>query len=177
MDIWSTLKGVVAKGAPILANAIVPGSGGLAASILGDVLGVDASDPQGLLQAAQNASPEQWVELKKAQMKHEIDLVSISADLDKAYLADRQNARGRDVELKAAGYSNWRADVLALLSIIGLLALIFTVIFAEIKQGAARDTLLVLSGTLIAIVKDVYQFEFGSSRGSKEKDAKGIPLA
>jgi len=170
MDIWNTLKGVVAKGAPILANAIIPGSGGLAASLIGNAFGVDHEDPQALLTAVQNASPEQWAELKKAQMQHQTELAQISAELDKAYLADRQNARGRDIDLKKAGYSNWRADVLALSAIGGLLALIFTVIFAKIEAGPARDTLLVLSGTLIAIVKDVYQFEFGSSRGSKEKD-------
>lgn len=171
MDIWETLKGVVKKGAPILANAIIPGSGGLAASLIGDALGVDSNSPQAMLEAVQQASPEQWLALQKAQMENKAHLARISADLDKAYLADRQNARGRDIELKKVGYSNWRADVLALASIAGLLALIFTVIFAEIKAGPARDTLLVLSGTLIAIVKDVYQFEFGSSRGSKEKDA------
>jgi hypothetical protein len=39
----------------------------------------------------------------------------------------------------------------------------------SIPEGPTRDILLILSGALVAIVKDVYGFEFGSSRGSEAK--------
>ena len=66
--------------------------------------------------------------------------------------------------------SNWRADTLAEGAMVGLIALILTLLFVPLPDGPARDTLLLLAGALVTIVKDVYTFEFGSSRGSKEKD-------
>mgnify|MGYP003645289931 CR=1 FL=1 len=89
----------------------------------------------------------------------------------KLHLEDRSNARGRDVAYVEAGRYNWRGDVLAIAAIVGLIGLIWTLLFVSIPDGPARDILLILSGALVAIVKDVYGFEFGSSRGSKEKDA------
>lgn len=86
------------------------------------------------------------------------------------YAKDRKNARDRDLEVRKISGSNWRADVLAIMSMVGLVALIWALLFINIPAGPARDILLVLSGALVAIVKDVYQFEFGSSRGSKEKN-------
>jgi hypothetical protein len=85
------------------------------------------------------------------------------------YAKDRANARNRDIEVRKLSGNNWRADILAVMSIVGLIGLIWTLLFVAIPDGPARDILLVLSGALVAIVKDVYQFEFGSSRGSKEK--------
>jgi len=65
---------------------------------------------------------------------------------DAMYLVDRQNARARDTEYVKAGRQNWRADVLAVLAV------------------------MFVAGVLAAAVRDVYSFEFGSSRGSRDKD-------
>lgn len=190
MDIWGALKGVVAKGAPILANAIIPGTGGLAASLIGEALGVDSNDPQAMLEAVQNASPEQWADLQKAQMEHKTDLARISADLDKAYLGDRQDARDRDLEMRKAGYENKRADLMILGDIVGLLACLGAMLYITWlgvsggESGQANPIIMAINGPLGMLtqqfangLRDAHQFEFGSSRGSKEKDlnAKAQP--
>lgn len=87
-------------------------------------------------------------------------------------LQNLQSARQRDVELNKTRGNNWRADVLAISAIAGLIALIYTLLFVDIEAGPARDTLIMLSGALVVITKEVYGFEFGSSRGSKDKDRK-----
>jgi hypothetical protein len=92
-----------------------------------------------------------------------------SEDLEKAYLADRASARNRDLGLAQAGRRNLRADILAYAAIGGLISLIWALLVRQIPDGPTRDILLILSGALVAIVKDVYGFEFGSSRGSEEK--------
>ena len=92
-----------------------------------------------------------------------------SNDLEKAYLADRASARSRDLGLAQAGRRNTRADVLAYAAIGGLISLIWALLVRQIPDGPTRDILLILSGALVAIVKDVYGFEFGSSRGSEVK--------
>ncbi|MBL4940326.1 MAG: hypothetical protein JKY81_01535 [Colwellia sp.] len=96
----------------------------------------------------------------------------LDVELEKAYLADRQNARQRDIAMMNSGKHNWRGDILAFASIAGLIAALAFAFFIPMESGPARDLILILGGALITIVKDVYGFEFGSSRGSKEKDAQ-----
>lgn len=111
------------------------------------------------------ADPALALEFEKAVMAQETALEAL-------FQEGVKDARRRDVEVrKLTGGTNWRADVLAVGALVGLIGLIWTLLFVNIPAGPARDVLLVLSGALVAIVKDVYQFEFGSSRGSKAKDA------
>jgi hypothetical protein len=92
------------------------------------------------------------------------------ADLDKAYLADRANARGRDVAMVQAGRYNWRGDLLALLAVAGLVVCVWFVARDSDMPERAVNAIMFVAGVLAAAVRDVYGFEFGSSRGSKEKD-------
>lgn len=112
--------------------------------------------------SAVRADPALALKLEQAYMRHVVEL-------EQLYMDGVKDARARDVELRKIGGGNWRADVLAVGALAGLIGLIWTLLFVHIPDGPARDTLLILSGALVAIVKDVYQFEFGSSRGSKEK--------
>ena len=93
----------------------------------------------------------------------------LEGELEKAYLADRQDARERDIAMMNSGKHNWRGDILAFAAIAGLIAALAFAFFIPMESGPARDLILILGGALITIVKDVYGFEFGSSRGSKEK--------
>lgn len=120
------------------------------------------------------ADPDEAARLIQADselaLRYREALARIEAEMDRAYLADRADARTRDVAIVKLAGGNLRADVLALGALFGLIALTYTLLFVPIPDGPARDVLLLLSGALVAIVKDVFAFEFGSSRGSKEKD-------
>ena len=103
------------------------------------------------------------------QLAFQQAMAAQAEDLEKAYLADRASARTRDVALAQAGRRNFRADILAYAAIGGLISLIWVLLVHSIPEGPTRDILLILSGALVAIIKDVYGFEFGSSRGSQDK--------
>ena len=90
----------------------------------------------------------------------------------KAYLADTQSARERDKAFLAAGRRNTRGDVLAY-GALGALLLCILALFAFDVPTSSRDLLLVTLGALVAIVKDVYGFEYGSSKGS-ERNAQAV---
>lgn len=92
------------------------------------------------------------------------------ADLDKAYLADRQNARGRDVALAQAGRYNWRADILAFLAVGGLVLCVYFIARDAGLPERAVNAIMFVAGVLASAVRDVYGFEFGSSRSSRNKD-------
>lgn len=94
-------------------------------------------------------------------------------DLERAYLADRQDARKRDLGVIASMGRNRRGDNLAYLAAFALLASIVC-LFLPITIPEANEKLLYLAiGALIVIVKDVYGFEFGSSKNS-ERSAQAL---
>lgn len=123
---------------------------------------------------AGTTSPEEAIKIFQADKEKawafKIAIIASEKDLEMAFLADRQSARNRDIEFIKAGVQNKRADILAALAILTLMGCILILFFREIPEGPGRDILLMLIGALIAIVKDVYSFEFGTSRSSKDKD-------
>lgn len=113
-----------------------------------------------------------------AQLAQQFNLEVLKADTDlqKAFLTDRQDARARDVEFLKAGLKNQRGDVLAYSAVslfAGCLVLLFNPFHVFSIQAEARDLLLVFVGILGGIVKDVYGFEFGSSK-SGERNAQAV---
>lgn len=125
--------------------------------------------------AALQADPALAVEYRKAVMASE-------ADLDKAYLADRQDARRRDVALAEAGVKNSRANWMVFMAAAGTICgFVGMCVLGYLKarhSAALNDgvfgALLAQLSTITAYfglcLRDAFQFEFGSSRGSKDKD-------
>jgi hypothetical protein len=98
-------------------------------------------------------------------------VIQVEAEIELAVMKDRQDARLRDVALVNAGRSNVRADVMVIAAAVGLmLCLASLACFSEALPGEAIGIISTISGIFGACLKDAYTFEFGSSRGSKEKD-------
>lgn len=87
-------------------------------------------------------------------------------DLEKAYLTDRQSARSRDTAIQVATGRNRRGDILATIAVTGFFAVFGMLFFGPEISSGERDLILVMAGALIGILKDVYGFEFGSSKDS-----------
>jgi len=171
-DIWDTIKkGVADIGVPLLANAIVPGSGGFASSLVKKVLGVESGTEAEMIEAIANATPEQVIQLKELEIKHEERLIELSVETDKMYLKDVQNARNREIEIKKAGGSNWPMYTLGSLITIGFFALVGILLFKETAIPAgSREVAFMLFGTLSTGFGSVIAYFFGSSKGSSEKN-------
>ena len=115
-------------------------------------------------QAALQADPALALQFKAA-------VLASDTELEKAYLADRQNARERDVKLAQAGQTNARANWMVVMDVIGLVACL--AVLALFRQEIPSEVvgLLTTISTLFGLcLRDAHQFEFGSSRGSREKD-------
>ncbi|WP_153114589.1 hypothetical protein [Rhodocyclus tenuis] len=93
------------------------------------------------------------------------------ADLERAYLDDRKDARSRDVALHQAGYANKRADLMVVFDAVGLIACLI-VLFAFRKEmpGEVVGLISTIASIFGLCLRDAHQFEFGSSRGSRDKD-------
>lgn len=100
---------------------------------------------------------------------------------DRIYLADRQDARKRDVALAQSGHRNKRADFMVAMAalgtaggFIGMLALGYLKAkypdaISEGVFGALLAQLSMITSFFGLCLRDAFQFEFGSSRGSAEK--------
>lgn len=98
-------------------------------------------------------------------------IIQVEAEIELAVMKDRQDARLRDVALVNAGRSNVRADVMVIAAATGLiLCLASLAYFSHELPGEAVGIISTIAGIFGACLKDAYTFEFGSSRGSKEKD-------
>lgn len=108
----------------------------------------------------------------EAQERYRMAVLAADERLEAAYLADRASARARDVEVRrVSGGRNVRADVMIVGVVVGLLACLATlVLWREAIPGEVVGIVSTIAGIFGACLRDAFQFEFGSSRGSKEKD-------
>lgn len=110
-------------------------------------------------------------------------VLQVEADLDKAYLADRADARAREVALAQAGQRNTRADMMVRWAAIGTAGGFFAMVILGVLKARYPDginegvfgALLAQIATITSFfglcLRDAYQYEFGSSRGSADKSA------
>jgi hypothetical protein len=92
------------------------------------------------------------------------------ADLEKAYLADVQSARGRDIELAKAGIHNYRANVLAAAALLLVVICLFIVVWSSGASEFAKATISLILGRALGWVEQLFSFEFGTTRANKTKD-------
>jgi hypothetical protein len=99
-------------------------------------------------------------------------ILQIDADLEREHLHDRQDARARDVALRQVnGDRNIRADIMVISAALGLVFCLCSLAYYSTElPGEAVGIISTIAGIFGACLKDSYAFEFGSSRGSKEKD-------
>ena len=117
----------------------------------------------------------QEAKLKLAEMAQtgELARMTSEADVTKAFLADQQSARDRDKAFLAAGKKNSRGDFLAYAAIGALIGTIAILFLVPNIPPTSEKLLYVVLGALITIVKDVYGFEFGSSKDS-QRNAQAV---
>ena len=103
-------------------------------------------------------------EFKKAVLKAE-------TEIELAILKDKENARTRDIAIINSGRKNNRADIMVVSAAFGLIGCLITIVLYQDKlPGEAVGIISTIAGIFGSCLKDAYNFEFGSSRGSKEKD-------
>lgn len=138
------------------------------ANLVDQVKGQPASMAEAKL-AAEMAKlpPETLIAFEQVKVR----LAEIEKEREANRLADVQSARARDVELRKAGHDNRRADVMVIGVVIGLITCLAVLIFFRKDiPGEAVGIISTIAGIFGSCLKDAFAFEFGSSRGSKEKD-------
>lgn len=105
---------------------------------------------------------------------HEFRMQAAQIDLELARIdhTNTADARARDTAMIKAGRINRRADVLAYASLAGLFGLIVLIVVVKPSDPWVQGMVGAVVGFLTKAALDVFNFEFGSSRGSKNKEAQ-----
>ena len=151
------LKNLVGAVAPTIGTALGGPMGNMAMGKIAEVLGV-SNNQKSIQQAMQNATPEQMLELKKAEQEFEVQMKELEVDVFKLETQDKQNARGMFSK-------DWTARIIALVTIGGFLGYIFLVTLQPPEQNSEALINLVL-GYLGGLASAIISFYFGASHSN-----------
>lgn len=154
--------GLVSRFAPGLVRRI---AGERAGEVVESVLGIGQAltgsrDPEAI-QAALEADAAKAHEFR-------MQTAELEVELEKAYLADRQDARDMRLKLAELGKTDWMMYAVGGVVIAGFVATVLAAFFASLTPEQ-RYMVFSLAGLLGGMAGQVVSYFFGSSRGSAEK--------
>ena len=148
------LTNIIGSVAPTLGTALGGPLGGMAGDVISKVLGVD-NNPASLEKAIATATPEQLLEIKKAEKDFEAKMKALDVDLYKLETQEKQDAR-------KTFSKDWTARIIGIAMIGGFLGYIFLVTLQPPEQNSEALINLVL-GYLGGLASAVISFYFGAS--------------
>ena len=155
------LKNLVGTVAPTIGTALGGPMGGMAANMIADVLGCD-NDPKSIQKAMDSATPEQMLELKKAEAEFEVKMKELEVDIFKLEVADTQDAR-------KTFSKDWTARIIGIAVIGGFMGYIFLVTIQPPEQNSEALINLVL-GYLGGLASAIISFYFGASNTTNKDE-------
>lgn len=160
-------KGIVGTVAPALATALGGPLAGVAVKTIADrVLGKPAASEADVAAAIESgASPELLLKLKQADQDFAKAMADAGIKLEELEVQDRASARAMQMATR-----DWVPGALAVVFVAGFFVLLALMMRTQIPTEN-RDLLIAMVGTLGGAVMTILTFYFGSSRGSREKDA------
>jgi len=148
------LSNIVGSVAPTLGAALGGPLGGMAGDVISKVLGVE-NNPASLEKAIATASPEQLMEIKKAEIAFEKQMKELDVDIYKIEAEEKKDARKHFSK-------DWTARIIGIAMVGGFLGYIFLVTLQPPEQNSEALINLVL-GYLGGLASAVISFYFGAS--------------
>lgn len=175
-------KSVIASVAPTIATMLGGPLAGVAVKTIGDkLLGNPAATPADVEQAMATASPDTLIKLKQIDADLQKQLSDNGIKIDEMSEADVANARAREIAIRDR--TPERLAWTTILGFIGMSAGIIAALFYEpdkadkLLTGSAGLFLGTVFGYLANDAKQAAAYYFGSSIGSKDKDATLAEIA
>lgn len=126
---------------------------------------------------ADNPSETDIGKLRQLQYEHEERLLELGIekarqDLEsfKAEAQDRDSARGRDAEFIRRGAHNWRADIMVAVAAVAVAWMVYLVWSSKDLDEYVKGIVTLVLGRFLGYLDNIYSFEFGTTRGSQNKD-------
>lgn len=120
------------------------------------------------------AKAEAQAKLMELAQKGELANLQAEVDFAKIDAGDRDSARNRESEMAKADVWSLTKNINTVLAIgvISLSFVLFAVLMTIEVKSMAKDILIYILGVLSAALTQILSFYFGSSQGSKNKQAE-----
>jgi hypothetical protein len=161
MNILSELLPI---GASILGGPLA----GVATKWLADKLSASSETVEAISDSLAGVSPETRIKLEQDFIKWHILEQNKMWELE---LKDKESARARDSTYVVSGTRNYRADVMFVLAVGIICGLVWIVWQDSNLNEYVKGIFTLVLGRFLGYLDNIYNFEFGSTRGSKAKDA------
>ncbi len=164
MPIPALLAPLMAQGLSLIGNAVM-------------AKGKDWVEEKTGVKIEPNMSDKDLLTLKQYEMDHEEELLRLRIEDNKLDLEafreevkDRDSARERDVEFIKRGMTNNRANFMFFLAVVMVGVLVWIVWKDQNINEYVKGIFTLVLGRFLGYLDNIYSFEFGTTRGSKEKD-------
>ena len=146
----------------------------LAGDKAGDVAERVVAAAQTLTGAAPDAVQEALRASPEIALQFKTKMADVEVEIEKAYLADRQDARMNSTERSKISESIAASDArrkiaMSIGDVVGLIACSVVLVYVPDLPGEVRGIISTIAGFFGLGLRDAHQFEFGSSRGSETK--------
>lgn len=97
-------------------------------------------------------------------LKFQTAMLNRDSEFEKLYMDDKSNARARDVALAATPRGNIRANYLVGFALLIISVILGVIILRPTTDEYMKSTLSLILGMFLNELKNIYSFEFGSTR-------------
>jgi hypothetical protein len=97
------------------------------------------------------------------------ELLAQETQFEQLYVSDKKDARARDIALAATPQGNVRANWLVAADILIITTILVVVIWVPTVSEFAKGVLTTILGVFLNQLTNIYNFEFGTTRRSREK--------
>ena len=154
---------------PMLGTALGGPFGGIAAGFIAEKLGLESKTVDAVIKALDDnkMTADQVSAIRLAEIEFTKFLAQNEITLAQLDTQNTTDARKRDTTLKV---HNYRADSMYLLAVLLIVGMVYVVLRSGLDEYAKGIITLVL-GRFLGYLDNIYNFEFGSTRSNKTKDA------
>ena len=154
---------------PMLGTALGGPFGGFAAGFIAEKLGLESKTVDAVIKALDDnkMTADQVSAIRLAEIEFTKFLAQNEITLAQLDTQNTTDARKRDTAL---GVHNYRADSMYLLAVLLIVGMVYVVLRSGLDEYAKGIITLVL-GRFLGYLDNIYNFEFGSTRSNKTKDA------
>lgn len=159
--------------APTVASALLGPLAGAAISAIGGILGIDQATESTIKEAITRGqlTPEQLAQIKQLELKYQSEEKERGFRYAELEFKDRDSARLRDAEFLKSGRTNYRADIMFVLAVFVICALVWAIWKDPNINEFIKGIVTLVLGRFLGYLDNIYSFEFGTTRGSRDKDS------
>ena len=164
---------VIAKLAPTVATAMGGPAAGMVVAGLGELFGLNDATPEKIQAVIENGqlTGEQISAIKQYELKLKAEEQERGFRYEELATKDRADARGRDTEVTKAGKHNYRADAMFILAVAVIVGLVWAIWTEPGINEFLKGIVTLVLGRFLGYLDNIYNFEFGTTRGSQNKDS------